>query len=377
MKKGKIETKNKLKIILIVFAVLALIFALILIFTKSAGKDDSQAGNEFGNQTGLNNTNAGQKISAVLYEPRYSFYDFTDPNENAFTIKVPDGWRISENSGLIRQYIDAGVLFQVVSSDNRGFFYISPYGVYTAPNDLLTFAGFPEGSYYDPSGGIAQPMLVKKYTEAEDFLREYIQQLNVETDILEVIDRPDLINENPGPLITKQSAAEISYISNPGPNQLKNKVVGYIYIIESSGIGIWASTLFGYYSPESLFNETEYLVLKSEETFKVNPEWAAKEAQEVNKRAGIISSTQDSISDIISSTFEYRSESMDRINNEWSKTILGVEEVYNSDTDETYYVDSGSNYYWIDNQNNIYGTETDENPFPLEDIEQLEIKKGV
>ena len=68
---------------------------------------------------------------------------------------------------------------------------------------------------------------------------------------------------------------------------------------------------------------------------------------------------------------------MDRINNEWSKTILGVEEVYNPETGDTWTVDSGSNYYWIDNKNNIYGTETDENPFPNEDIKSLEIKKEV
>lgn len=373
MKKGSIETKNRVKIILIVLGVLALILILVLVLTQPASKDDS----EIGNQTGINNTAPGQKISAVLYEPKYSFYNFTDPNENAFSIKVPDEWQVSESSGLIRPYIDAGVMFQAISSNNQGFFYVSPYGVYTVPNDLLTFAGFTEGSYYDPSGGIAQPMLVKSYTEAEDFLNEYIQQLNVETNVLEVIDRPDLINENSGQLITRQSAAEVTYIFNSGPSQLKSKIICYIYLMEYSGMGIWASSLFGYYSPEALFNETEYLVLKSAETFKVNPAWAVKEAQEVNKRAGIISSTQDSISDTISSTFEYRSESMDRINNEWSKTILGVEEVYNSETDETYFVDSGSNYYWMDNRNNIYGTETDENPFPLEDIKPLEIKKGI
>jgi len=137
------------------------------------------------------------------------------------------------------------------------------------------------------------------------------------------------------------------------------------------------ASLFGYFSPENLFNETEYLVLQSQESFKVNPQWAAKEAQEINKRAGIISSTQDSISDSISSTFEYRTNSQDRINEEWSKTTLGVEEVYNPETGDTRFVDSGAKYYWMDNRNNIYGTETDQSPFPLEDMTPLEIKKSV
>jgi len=311
----------------------------------------------------------------VLRAQKYGFYTFTDPNESAFTVEVPEGWQVTKESGLVRPYIDAGIMFQASSPKNQGFFYVSPYGLYTVPNDILAYAGFTEGTYYDPSGGLAKPMLVKKYTDAKDYLSELIQQLDVETSVLEVVDRPDLINANPGPLIAQQSAAEMTYLSNPGQNELKNKVIVYIYLVQSSGTGIWAVSMFGYSSPESDFNETEYLVLKSAETFKVDSGWAAREAQEVNKRLGIISSTQDSISGTISSTFEYRSQSMDKINNEWSKTILGIEEVYNPATEETFTVESGSNYYWIDNRNNIYGTQTSENPFPNEDVKPLEIKK--
>jgi len=195
--------------------------------------------------------------------------------------------------------------------------------------------------------------------------------LNVETEVLELIDRPDLIKSDLGPLITKQSAAEMTYISSPGFNQIKNKVVVYIYLLDTGSTGIWVSSLFGYYSPENLFNETEYLVLKSEETFKVNSDWARREAQEVNKRLGIIYSTQDSISETISSTFEYKSKSMEDINNKWSKTILGIEEVYNPDTGEMYVVDSGSNYYWINNRNEIYGTDVYESPNLQEDFELM------
>ncbi len=364
------EIKKEVKISLIVIGVLALTLILILAFAPNENTETK-------NQSPSTNNVSG-KTNAVLYEPKYLFSNFTDQNENAFTLKIPEGWQVSDDSGLIRPYVDAGVKLQATSSNNnQGFFYISPYGVYTVPNDLLTFAGFFEGNYYDPSGGLAKPMLVKSYTEAKDFLNEYVQQLDVEASILDVTERPDLINKNPASLITKQSAAEITYSFSSNQNLIIAKMICYNYLIESSGTGIWAATLFGYYSPENLFNETEYFVLKSEESFKVNQEWAAKEAREVNKRIGIISSTQDSISDTISSTFEYRTESQDRINNEWSKTTLGIEEVYNPETGQSWTIDSGSKYYWVDNKNNIYGTETDENPFPQEDVKPLEIKKDI
>jgi flagellar basal body-associated protein FliL len=368
MKKRKTEIKNKTKIILIVIGAVLVVTCVILLITLLPKDNSNSIGNNNENESLPPGTNQDVKKEAVLYEPKYSFNNFTDPKEGAFTIKLPEGWEASEDSGLIRPYIDAGVKLMVTSSKNQQFLYISPYGVYAVPNDLLTFAGFTEGTNYNG-------MLVKSYTEAEDFLTEIVQQLDVETEIIEVIERPDLIIENPGPLITRQSAAEITYISNPGKNQLKNKIVCYIYLIEPSGIGIWASTLFGYSSSENLFNETEYLVLKSAETFRVNPQWAAREAQEMNKRLNIISSTQDSISDTISSTFEYRSESQDRINNEWSKTILGVEEVYNPETGDTRFVDSGAEYYWMDNQNRVWGTDIDENPSPQGDMTNWKLRK--
>lgn len=309
---------------------------------------------------------------ATQYKERYSFYTFQDPNEQAFTIKIPTGWQVVNGSGLIRPYIDAGVALGATSQKNQGFVYISPYAMYTTPNAILDYAGFTEGTYYDVSGGLARPMLVKRYMDARQYLQEYLDQLNVRTEVVETIDRPDLINSDPGSLITQQSAAEMTYLSNSGPNQLENKVIVYIYLVETGGTGIWVANFFGYYSPESLFNETEYLVLKSVETFKVDATWAAREAREVNKRLGIISSTQESISDTIASVFEYRSETMDRLNDDWSKAILGVEEVYDPDTGDRYIVDSGSRYYWIDYQGNIYGTDTYESPFPQENLELME-----
>jgi len=357
--------KKRTKFILIGIAGLLLIALIVFLATRERISTGSESHHE-----------AVPGTNAVLYEPVYSFYNFTDPRENAFSLEIPEGWQVSSDSGLFRPYIDAGVKLQAASPNGQGFFYISPYGAYVTPSDLLTFAGFSEGAYYDPSGGISYPMVVKNYTGAGEFLNEYVQQLEG-AQVLETVDRPDLINQNPIVLITQQSAAEITYTTGSGASKLKNKLIAYNYLIEGFGIGIWTSSLFGYSSPESLFDETDFLVLKSSESFRVNPEWAAREAQAMNERAGAISETQNSVSDTISSTFEYRSESQDRINSEWSKTTLGVEEVYNPETGNTRYVDSGSKYYWMDNQNNIYGTETDENPFPLEDMTKLEIKKEV
>jgi|GEM_PF-7068014 len=333
-------------------------------------------GGQTPNASGQLNTQVGGPGAQIApkakrYTEKYSFYLFTDPNEAAFTIKIPTSWQVLNGSGLIRPYIDAGIMVGAYSLNNQGFIYVSPVADYTIPNALLDYAGFTEGTYYDVSGGLARPMLVKRYTNARDYLDEYLDQLDVETRVVEVVDRPDLLSADPGPLITQQSAAEITYISGSGVNELTNKVIAYNYLVQSGGMGIWGASMFGYSSPDSLFNETEYLVLKSAESFKVDANWAKREAQEMNERMGIISATQDSVSETIASTFDYRSETMDEINDEWSKAVLGVEEVY-TDTGDMYIVDSGSKYYWIDNQGNIYGTDTYESPLPQENLELMQ-----
>ena len=308
-------------------------------------------------------TNLPEETKTELkeYTPKYSFFTFTDPNENAFTVEIPKGWQVTQGSGLIRPYIDAGVSLEAKSQNNQGIFYASPYGyVYATPNALLNFAGFTEGSLYNPSGGISKPMMVRKYTEAKEYLTNLPKELGINAEIQEVVERPDLLNKNPSPLITQQSAAEITFVDKD--KGIKHNGIVYMYLVELSGTGTWMATYFDYYSPQELFDETGLLALKVKESFKVNPQWAAREAQEVAKRTQIISQTQEEISNTISSTFEYRSKTMDDLADKWDKRILEIEDVYDPDTGGHYVVGSGSKYYWINDKNQIVGTETAESP---------------
>jgi hypothetical protein len=93
------------------------------------------------------------------------------------------------------------------------------------------------------------------------------------------------------------------------------------------------------------------------------------------RRSAIISQSQSEISEIISSTFEMRSRTMDELNHDWDNYILGIEDVYDTDTGSHYIVDSGYNYYWIDGEGNIYGTDTAESPLPYGNLELLDCPK--
>lgn len=301
-----------------------------------------------------------------------SFTTFTDPAEGAFSMDVPEGWTVTEGSGIIRPYIDAGIAFEAKSPYGQGFFFQDPYGyIYATPNAVLEYAGFNEGSLYDPSGGYSSPMMVRGYVPAEEFASELLERSGIDASNVRVVERPDLLPPA-NALITRQTAAEMTFDYDYAGTAMKGTILVRTSLVEMSGTGVWSVAVMEYYAPAALMNETDLLVLDMQRSFKVNPTWAAREQQEMMRRSAILSQSQSDISEIISSTFEMRSRTMDELNDKWDNYILGIEDVYDRDTGEHYIVDSGSNYYWIDGRGNIYGTETAESPFPNEDLELLD-----
>ncbi|MDD5096298.1 MAG: hypothetical protein PHY95_02170 [Candidatus ainarchaeum sp.] len=350
-----------------------------------AGAADSQAGGA-AQQGGTGN--AGIAVPAATdtqqasgAQPAYSqvnsrsFHTFTDPAEGAFTMDVPGNWRVTQGSGIIRPYIDAGVAFEAKSPQGQGFFFQDPYGyVYVTPNDLLAYAGFTEGSLYDPSGGYANPMMVRAYVPADEYARELLDAGGIDATNVRVADRPDLLPPA-NALVTRQSAAEMDFDYAYAGVAMKGVLLVRTTLVEISGTGIWSVAIMEYYSPVALKDDTELLVLDMQRSFKVDDAWAAREQQEMMRRSAILSQSQSDISEIISSTFEMRSRTMDELNHDWDNYVLGIEDVYDRDTGEHYIVDSGSDYYWIDGAGNIYGTDTAESPFPYENLELLDCPK--
>ncbi|MCX6777977.1 MAG: hypothetical protein NT157_03765 [Candidatus Micrarchaeota archaeon] len=311
-----------------------------------------------------------QGANYAEYKNPQSFYVFTDPNEGAFSLEVPGGWVVTQGSGVIRPYIDAGVAFEAKSPEGQGFAFRDPYGyVYATPNQILNFTGFTEGSLYNPSGGIANAMMVKRYTSAADFASELIANSTVQATNVEIVARPDLLQSG-NPLITQQSAAEARFDYSGNEQRMKAVILIRTSLLEIYGTGVWSVSALEYYAPEGLMNETELLALRMQKSFKINATWAAREQEEVNKRLGALAGSQGDISDIISSTFEMRSNSMDELNKKWDNYISGTEDVYD-EYGSHYVVDSGSNYYWRDNRGTIYATNIDESPLPYENLEKL------
>lgn len=292
-----------------------------------------------------------EKISNIV-----KLVPWKDPGEGAFTIDVPIGWNI--DGGVVRPYIDAALKI-IATNDNMGIQIENPHPpIYTIPNQVLGFAGFTEGSHYNPSGGISQDMIVLSEKNAQSYI-ETVLAKNLNLKVESVKPRDDIVKKIPKPsYVTQITAAEGTLI---GDGKI-HKVIVVEQGLSMAGIGLWTIGLTHYWALESEIEKVEEIATAMDRSFKLNPVWVKNEQVEVAKRTKIISQNSSDISDIISSTFEYRSSSQDKIADKWSDAILGVQDVYDPSTGENYTVPNTSKYYWTDGLNSVVGTDTHDSP---------------
>ena len=288
-----------------------------------------------------------------------------DPKEGAFTVLVPEGWII--DGGVVRPYIDAALKI-VATSGDMGIQVENPYPpIYTVPNQILEFSGFTEGSHYNPSGGISQDMIVMPEKNAQDYIKTVVAE-NLKLNVDSVESRDDLVAKIPQPSYVTQTTAAEATLSGDGKI---HKVIVIEQGLNMAGINLWFVGLTHYWAPESEIGKVEQIATAMDQSFKLDPTWVQNEQIQVAKRSQIISQTQSEISDIISSTFEYRSSSQDKMADKWSDAILGVQDVYDPSTGENYIVPNTSTYYWTDGLNAVVGTDTHDNPGNYWDWQEL------
>ncbi|MCX6806961.1 MAG: hypothetical protein NT135_02475, partial [Candidatus Berkelbacteria bacterium] len=224
-----------------------------------------------------------------------------DPKEGAFTVNVPSGWNI--DGGVVRPYIDAALKI-IVTNGDKGIQIENPYPpIYTVPNQILEFSGFKEGSHYNPSGGISQDMIVMSEKNAQNYIETILaKSLNLKVDSIK--SRDDLVAKIPKLSYVTQTTAAEATLSGDGKI---HKVIVIEQGISMAGVSLWTAGLTHYFAPENEIGKVEEIATAMDQSFKLDPVWVKREQVQVAKRSQIISQTQSEISDIISSTFEYRS----------------------------------------------------------------------
>lgn len=293
---------------------------------------------------------------------------WTDPNEGAFTVGVPTGWKAE--GGLYRPYVDAAISLRMSQGEKWMLFEQPAVPIYACPNWVLDMAGFTRGSAYNP-GGSPTDLVVWDYLSGADYIKEiFVPALARSADGLKVVKREGLeVPASRNPLVARTSGGQATLTDGSG---LSYKVVAVTQLIQVPGSpGLWTASVTAYRSrPEDLAAMAR-LVEAVGASFRVDAGWAAREAQAVAQRTRIISQTADEIAQIISETFAYQSAVQEHASHEWSNAMLGRTDVYDPDSGQVWNVPVGAETYWRRGFE-IWGSATTSAPAPDPDFVELQ-----
>jgi len=315
-----------------------------------------------------------EKVSKI---PKVKYYYWQDPIERAFSLDVPQGWKI-EGGTFRRAPVDIIHTF-LAQNPNKTIqiqFNDSRIPIFALPTPILTMSGFIEGTWYSPGYGIQ--MLVKRYKPGRFFLIEYLQTnfapnlFNFE--IVSQKDRPDVVNAF-NRIYAQFMGLGISFTLHSGEVAFcffldQEPFVGYglavTQIVQSMGMqgGNWSvPILFLYTCPASQVELVRKIAEHMFKSIKMNPQWVASQQQIAINVSQIVSQTNQEICRIINDSYWNRQKIMDKIYRKFSNAILGQTDVIDPETGETWKVEAGHNYYWRKSYTNeIVGTKIYERP---------------
>jgi hypothetical protein len=292
--------------------------------------------------------------------PKVQYVNFSDPAEQAFSLDVPQGWQ-TQGGTTRRAAVDLVHTFQTVSPDQRIVIQYNDPSIptFTLPSPTLSFSGFPEGSWYSPGYGVRN--LVKRYVPGGQFLVEYLQQNYVprveQLEFVSQTDRPDIVEDYNRIYASFQSyGVQVSQHAGEAAFRFRRSgepYVGYgfaltqiAYMASMQGGNWTVDKLIICTSPESLVDFTQAISGHIFKSLQWNPQWLASQEQLTRNVSQIVTQTNQEITKIISDVHWNRQGVLDNVNRRFSNSTLGVTDVVDPETGQTWKVEAGHNYYW-------------------------------
>ncbi|MCU0560454.1 MAG: hypothetical protein MUD16_09710 [Desulfobacterales bacterium] len=278
-----------------------------------------------------------------------------DPHEGAFTCPVPQGWNVE--GGLQRfSAIDFRPELLATRPDRKVLVRLGDAAIppLSLPGPMLLGAGFPEGSWYSPDGVTRR--LVLRYLPGARFLTDYYLPQRVGgLGNVQIKEMPELSRQEQAKgarmgIASGVDTAEV-YFDAQTENGLR-KGYGFIQTVcmpipGSQGEGLWfVSRIFGYLADPPLEPLAGAVLNRMAAGYQTDAAWEAMQLRTAAKVSKIWSDTRRDISDMITSTFQERAKSQDRMHDKWTKAFRGEVVVEDPNTHQRYTVPSGSNYYW-------------------------------
>jgi hypothetical protein len=313
-----------------------------------------------------------------------------DPNENAFTLSVPEGWKIRGGSYRITA-VDVRKGVNLFSPDGkvRVLYGDANISGFSLPTEMYSRLGMREGSY--TALGDGTQLLIRRYVTGQQFAREYVETSMRDTcqnlRIVTSASRPDLAKSDaplqavPGVARVQTTAGDVTFSCTVNDQPLEGYVAAItrVYYSTVQG-GTWSvEDLYGVFAPPQYMQQARSVGEKITSSFHLDPEWEAREkkisqaavqqdnirSQQIRQRA--LRAIQDDLhatTDAIVNGYNQRQAVYGEISRKRENAILGTVDVVDPASGKQYKIENYSDYHWMDNQGYIAGTKTADSPGP-------------
>lgn len=331
---------------------------------------------------------APQTVNNEAASSATNYIRWMEPNENAFTLSVPEGWNIRGGAyRLSATDIRKGV--NIFSPDGKIhiFWGDAEIPTFSLPTQMMYQLGLREGSY--TALGDGSKLKIRSYAAGKQFAREYVENtLRSRYQNINIIsnnERPELMKGMEEP----QTAAGIARIQTTGGDASFSCAVndraleGYVAAVtrayySSIQGGLWCvESIYGVLAPPQQMGQAKAICGKVASSFHVDPGWETRQkqiaaaavqrdnarSQQLQQRA--LRAIQEDLHEttgIIVNGYNQRQAVYDEISRKRENAILGTVDVVDPASGKQYKISNYSDYHWMDNPGNITGTKTADSP---------------
>lgn len=239
------------------------------------------------------------------------FRTWHDPRENAFELGVPEGWKVA--GGWVRKnHVDAGGVVQVQSPDGKIQIFVGDPEIqsYQTPGRASQMMGLREGQTVAGNGGgsvvISRFLSGSQY--AQHFIRSKACRQAVITDASELRELTMEMNSTLQAYSSQRFGAQFASQASAGDAMYRcGGGAGYVLATTlwiraatgqaaSAGAAWWVWRMGGYQVSDPGQSGLAYYVLNTMlETLKFEPEWSARNEQNVDATAKAAMRAQDDL----------------------------------------------------------------------------------
>ena len=309
---------------------------------------------------------AGRPVAAIPLVRHWQV--FSDPNEGAFQIEMPQGWKLSggtvrRNALQFRSWVSA------ISPDGATILGLNDpvEPSYVAPSPLLAAAGLRLGSLYNGGGGTTY--IVEPYQTGAQFAVSWGQRkLRTLCAAIKIAGggaRADLsgqINAISRPYGITHDIGEATFTCDRNGIAMTAYAFTGTTRIGGQG-GLWyADIIEAFLAPSPVAGLAAGLLTHMIKSLHANPAWVARQSQTNLDVSRIATQTNAAISDSIMRGWQERGATMDRVMQEGSRARLGIDVYADPASGTQYTVANTYKYYWANASGSVVGTDTDTSP---------------